>query len=134
MENQYKIIAYTAANKHTDEVCEYDADIFGWEDARLSAIELAKLWKEDSGLEKSFDGIQLFLRYGIEGNPEHTFIIALLTGNRMHSPEITQALWDEATALISMGYNFESTILRNEKGIESEIVTDRYSELYYFTV
>jgi hypothetical protein len=133
MESQYKIIAYTAANKHTDEVCEYHADTFGWQDARIAAIELASLWKADSELENSYDGIQLHMTYGIEGDSEHTFIITLLTGQRMHSPEITQALWDEATALNYMEYNFDSTVLKDEKGAQSEVVTDKFIKLYYFT-
>jgi hypothetical protein len=92
MENEYKIIAYTVGNKHVQEIWEYKTDTFDWQVARASAIELARIWKEESDLEESYDGIMLEMSYGIEGNPEHTFQIDLLTGRRMHSPEITQAL------------------------------------------
>ncbi|MFN4915333.1 MAG: hypothetical protein ACK5FT_08455 [Sphingomonadales bacterium] len=133
MEHQYKIIDYTVANMNTKEICQYHTDSFPWEEARSSAVALALLWKEHAEQENKYQGIKLWLTYGIEDNSDHTFMIHLLTGDRMHSPEITQALWDEATALTYMGYHFDATRLTDVDHISSDVVTDSHIALYYFT-
>jgi len=133
MEDKYRIIEYAVANVNTNEMCHFNLVKHQWEEARNSAIAKAMFWKEQSELEEKHQGIQLWMRYGIEANPDHVFMINLLTGDRMHSPEITQALWDEATALDFMGYLYDATTLEDENGVSSNVVTESHITLFYFT-
>jgi hypothetical protein len=130
--NNYKIISYSVANKNTNEFLQFCTDRLDWKEARRSAVESAILWKQESKLENKYQGIQLWLTYGIKDNPEHTSLIHILTGERMHSPEITQALWDEGAALNYMGYKFDA-IRFGVGGFSLDAVIDSNTRLYYFT-
>jgi hypothetical protein len=131
---KYKILSYTVANQNTKEICEYPTDSFSWEEARFSAIELANLWKEHSDLEDAYQGIQLWLTIGNDDQSEHKKIIHLLTGSRMNTPSIVQALWNEGDALIQMGYQFDKTMLTDDKGVSSIVNSQKMVNLYYFTI
>lgn len=133
MEANYKIISYTVHNQNTQEMIVFHCEKYHWSDARTLAIEKATSWKENSPLENKYEGVALILTYGIEDDPEHVFMIHILTGSRMNNAEITQALWDEATIYNYLGYNFDSTILEDENGITSDVIADKHTILYYFT-
>lgn len=51
----------------------------------------------------------------------------------MHSLEIIEALWEEGKVLDLMGYDYDATIFEYTDGVRSNVVTEKYIQLYYFT-
>lgn len=132
MEDQYKFISYIAAKSRINELKEYCIDTYGHRGARSKAIKKVMDWKKASTLKRKYQGISLTLIYRIDGDCEHAFFVQILTGTRMHTSAIVQALADEATALDCQNYSYEPATLQHD-GAHCTILNDKHLGLYYFT-
>jgi hypothetical protein len=133
IDNNYKVIAYSATLESSNEMYEFRTDSVNWFEARKKAIEQALLWKNSSDKKDNYLGIKVELVLTNLIEKTNVKIFTILSGNRMHSPEITKVLWEEAELMNTMGYSYDITILEDQNGQQRPVLSDYYIALYYFT-
>ncbi len=126
MESEYKIIKYEVFNNATQESVSFEVTGKSWLEVRSSAIDLAVKWKTESS-EKT--GISINMIYGIESNPDHTFIVNILSTESLSTSEALHLLTEEITALEYLGYQFEQVNVSDSDGNEYQIVSDKHAIL-----
>ena len=133
VDTKYKVIAYVTSIVNGDESYEYLTDELNWIDARNKAIEKACSLRESSDQKNKYAGIELRIKIVNQVDPSKLETFTLLSGKRMHSPEITEILWQEANLMRKMGYSFDAVNLMDENGKSDYVVCDHHIKLYYFT-
>jgi hypothetical protein len=133
VDSKYKVIAYVTSIVNGDESYEYLTDELNWIDARNKAIEKACSLRETSDQKNKYAGIELRIEMVNQVDPSKLETYTLLNGKRMHSPEITEILWQEANLMRNMGYSFDAVNLTDENGKSGYVVCDHHIKLYYFT-
>ena len=125
---------YRASNLQTKESKEFDfEDDETLQAAREAAVDLCIEWKNSSTRKRDYSGIRLELLVRVVEKNYDIESMTILTGRRMHTPEILEALWYEARVLKDWGLEFEKILMTLSPEKRGYIVQYKFSSLYYFT-